>query len=73
MGHPNNLTMSRSYSPQSDSEQGIAKPVDIHDKVPATWKGKIWDTFDLPPAERKLLFKVDALLLTFASLGYFIK
>ncbi|KAL1407393.1 hypothetical protein Q8F55_006825 [Vanrija albida] len=38
-----------------------------------TWKGRLWDTFDLPPAERKLLNKVDALLLTFASLGYFLK
>jgi ACS family pantothenate transporter-like MFS transporter len=32
-----------------------------------TWKGRLWDTFDLPPAERKLLFKVDAVILTFAS------
>ncbi|WWD22599.1 hypothetical protein CI109_107092 [Kwoniella shandongensis] len=42
-----------------------------HTKV--TWKGRIWDTFDRPPAERKLLFKVDAVILTFASLGYFLK
>jgi ACS family pantothenate transporter-like MFS transporter len=35
-----------------------------------SWKGKIWDTFDLPPAERRLLFKVDAVILTFASVGY---
>ncbi|WVF67012.1 hypothetical protein IAT40_001755 [Kwoniella sp. CBS 6097] len=41
--------------------------------VKATWKGRIWDTFDLPPLERKLLFKVDAVMLTFASLGYFLK
>ncbi|WVR03027.1 hypothetical protein IAU60_000016 [Kwoniella sp. DSM 27419] len=32
-----------------------------------TWKGRIWDTFDRPPEERKLLFKVDAIILTFAS------
>lgn len=32
-----------------------------------TWKGAMWDTFDLPPKERKLLFKVDAVLLTLAS------
>lgn len=34
-----------------------------------TWKGKLWDTFDLPPAERRLLFKVDAVILTFASVS----
>jgi len=35
--------------------------------------GRTWDTFDLPPPERKLLAKVDAVILTLASLGYFIK
>jgi hypothetical protein len=65
--------MNRPYSPEGESGRGSVKPVDVHGTVRATWKGKIWDTFDLPPAERKLLFKVDALLLTFASLGYFIK
>jgi ACS family pantothenate transporter-like MFS transporter len=35
-----------------------------------TWKGALWDTFDAPRDERKLLFKLDAVLLTFASLGY---
>lgn len=49
------------------------KPVDIHETIKPTWKGRIWDTLDLPPAERKLMVKVDALLLTFASLGYFLK
>lgn len=34
-----------------------------------TWKGKIWDTFDLPPFERKMLFKVDAVLLTLLSVS----
>lgn len=57
----------------ADDVESLSKPIDIHDAVPVTWKGKIWDTFDLPRAERKLLFKVDALILTFASLGYFIK
>jgi hypothetical protein len=35
----------------------------------STWKGVIWDTFDLPPKERKLLFKVDAVILTLASVS----
>lgn len=37
------------------------------------WKSYLWDTFDKSPEERKFLFKLDAALLTFASLGYFIK
>lgn len=38
-----------------------------------TWRSYIWDTFDKSPEERKFLFKLDGILLTFASLGYFIK
>ncbi|KAF9641321.1 hypothetical protein BFW01_g681 [Lasiodiplodia theobromae] len=38
-----------------------------------TWKGVFWDTFDKSPEERKFLGKLDAALLSFASLGYFIK
>ncbi|KAK8205632.1 hypothetical protein M8818_004808 [Zalaria obscura] len=37
------------------------------------WQSYIWDTFDKSPEERRFLFKLDAALLTFASLGYFIK
>ncbi|KAK2026319.1 major facilitator superfamily transporter [Colletotrichum zoysiae] len=39
----------------------------------ATWKSYIWDTFDKSPEERRFLFKLDAVLMTLASLGYFIK
>ncbi|TYJ53786.1 hypothetical protein B9479_005546 [Cryptococcus floricola] len=45
----------------------------VEEPPKSTWKGKIWDTFDRPPLERKLLFKVDAIILTFASIGYFLK
>ncbi|KAL2793207.1 major facilitator superfamily domain-containing protein [Aspergillus keveii] len=38
-----------------------------------SWKGCLWDTFDKPPEERRFLFKLDAALLTFATLGYFVK
>ncbi|CAH0027228.1 unnamed protein product [Clonostachys rhizophaga] len=38
-----------------------------------TWKGYIWDTLDMPPAERRLLLKVDLTILTFGCLGTFIK
>lgn len=34
-----------------------------------TWKGVFWDTFDKSPEERKFLGKLDAALLSFASLG----
>ncbi|KIV93566.1 hypothetical protein PV10_04772 [Exophiala mesophila] len=42
-------------------------------KTTSTWKGYLWDTWDLPKEERWLLFKVDAFVLTFASIGYFLK
>lgn len=38
-----------------------------------TWKSYLWDTFDKSPKERRFLFKLDAVLMTLASLGYFIK
>ncbi|KAJ5813179.1 Major facilitator superfamily domain general substrate transporter [Penicillium robsamsonii] len=37
------------------------------------WVSYVWDTFDKSPEERRLLFKLDSAILTFASLGYFIK
>jgi len=33
------------------------------------WVSYIWDTFDKSPEERRLLFKLDSAVLTFASLG----
>ncbi|KAH6695775.1 pantothenate transporter liz1 [Plectosphaerella plurivora] len=45
----------------------------ILEKPVKTWRSYIWDTLDKSPAERKFLFKLDAILLTMASLGYFIK
>ncbi|KAL8286226.1 hypothetical protein RQP46_004714 [Phenoliferia psychrophenolica] len=54
-------------------EQDVAVLVVDQKKQKQSWLGYFWDTADLPPAERKLLFKVDASLLIFASLGYFIK
>lgn len=45
----------------------------VETKPKRTWRSYLWDTFDKSPEERKFLFKLDAALLTFASLGYFIK
>lgn len=41
----------------------------IPEKPKRKWQSYIWDTFDKSPEERKFLFKLDAALLTFASLG----
>ncbi|KAI0405268.1 MFS general substrate transporter [Xylaria palmicola] len=38
-----------------------------------TWRSYFWDTFDKSPEERRFLFKLDAVLLTLGSLGYFIR
>ncbi len=58
-----------SLSGQNDS--GAAEVVAQHHD--ATWKSYFWDTLNKSPEERWFLFKLDAVLLTFASLGYFLK
>ncbi|KAK7615587.1 pantothenate transporter [Phyllosticta paracitricarpa] len=45
----------------------------VKEDIKYDWRSAIWDTFNKSPEERKFLFKLDAALLTFASLGYFIK
>ncbi|CRK43860.1 hypothetical protein BN1723_016268 [Verticillium longisporum] len=61
------------------STDGTPSPTDagdlsiIQQKPKKTWKSYVWDTLDKSPEERKCLFKLDAVLLTMASLGYFIK
>ena len=37
------------------------------------WVSYIWDSLDKSPEERRFLFKLDSAVLTFATLGYFIK
>lgn len=59
-------------TPESDdaySSSGIT----VQSKPKRTWRSYLWDTFDKSPEERHFLFKLDAVILTFASLGYFIK
>ncbi|KAF2494610.1 allantoate permease [Lophium mytilinum] len=46
---------------------------EIEVKPIKTWKGYVWDTWELPKDQRWLLFKLDAFVLTFASIGYFLK
>ncbi|EPE06989.1 pantothenate transporter liz1 [Ophiostoma piceae UAMH 11346] len=45
----------------------------VSEKPKQTWRSNLWDTLDKSPEERKFLFKLDTIVLTFASLGYFIK
>ncbi|EFQ31072.1 major facilitator superfamily transporter [Colletotrichum graminicola] len=65
----------RSKSPTSvdkiETQPAVAELVQEQPKL--TWRSYIWDTLDKSPEERKFMFKLDAVILTFASLGYFIK
>jgi ACS family pantothenate transporter-like MFS transporter len=65
MGHTQN------YS-GADSIDTEAARADSKEKLvvkPPSWASYIWDTWDLPKNERWLLFKVDAFVLTFASVS----
>ncbi|OCT50064.1 Pantothenate transporter liz1 [Cladophialophora carrionii] len=53
------------------SEEDLSDPIQAKPK--RKWQSYIWDTLDKSPEERRLLFKLDAAVLTFATLGYFIK
>ncbi|KAJ6461022.1 major facilitator superfamily domain-containing protein [Mycena sanguinolenta] len=48
-------------------------PYPVDENLKPSWLGYLWDTADVGAHERRMLFKVDASLLLFASLGYFIK
>lgn len=69
--HPEHLVDSEIYT--SDTEANQISRENVVVKPLKTWKGYLWDTWELPPDQRWLLFKVDAFVLTFASLGYFLK
>ncbi len=53
---------------ESNVEHDVTREV-VQQKVKTKWTSYIWDTLDKSPQERKFLFKLDADLLTFASLG----
>ena len=40
----------------------------IRTKPKRKWQSYIWDTLDKSPEERRFLFKLDAAILTFATL-----
>ncbi|KAK1148123.1 hypothetical protein N8T08_010762 [Aspergillus melleus] len=61
-------------SPAAAEERAVDASSEVVQKSPKRkWVSYIWDTFDKSPEERRLLFKLDTAILTFASLGYFIK
>lgn len=49
-------------TPNGSQDTLVVKPI-------KTWRGYIWDTWELPKDQRWLLFKLDAFVLTFASVG----
>lgn len=69
--HPEQLVDTEIYTSDSEANQNSRENVVV--KPLKMWKGYLWDTWELPPDQRWLLFKVDAFVLTFASLGYFLK
>lgn len=64
-----------STSSQNNEKRSVEPAVvEVLQETPkSTWKSYLWDTFDKSPEERRFLFKLDAVLMTLASLGYFIK
>ncbi|KXJ96475.1 pantothenate transporter liz1 [Microdochium bolleyi] len=58
----------------ASSSDGDRPRTDIVAEAPKrTWKSNLWDSWDKPPEERRFLAKLDAVVITFATLGYFIK
>lgn len=55
----------------ADDDAAKLKVVQVVDqkRQNQSWYGYFWDTFDLSKEERRLLFKVDASLLLFASVS----
>jgi hypothetical protein len=60
----------RRYDRDTDNS---ATEYEESEKSGKSWKSYVWDTWELPKEQRWLLFKVDAFVLTFASIGYFLK
>lgn len=58
-------------SPKNRTDEAATEePTPVVQKtVKRKWVSYIWDTFDKSPEERRLLFKLDSAILTFASLG----
>ncbi|CAG7922067.1 unnamed protein product [Penicillium olsonii] len=73
MGKPRDVQAIAPRSQSIDADNVSGSDESSFTKPTKTWKSLVWDTWELPPKERWLLFKVDAFVLTFASIGYFLK
>lgn len=74
--HPSDIHSIDSESGRGDASSdgvGGTSQAQLAAQPIRTWRGYLWDTWELPPDQRKLLFKVDAFVLTFSSIGYFLK
>lgn len=58
-----------SASNDDTSDTSTRGNVPVAEVPKKTWRSYVWDTFDKSPEERRFLFKLDAVILTFASLG----
>ncbi|KAL2814676.1 major facilitator superfamily domain-containing protein [Aspergillus cavernicola] len=68
------IAMAASKAVVDERATVVANNTDVIQETPKRrWVSYVWDTFDKSPEERRLLTKLDAAILTFASLGYFIK
>ncbi|CAN8105286.1 unnamed protein product [Discula destructiva] len=72
--HAAPLADEKSHHHTLDSDDACSSSTVVVQAVPKrSWRSYFWDTLDKSPEERHFLFKVDAVILIFASLGYFIK
>ncbi|XHF98602.1 hypothetical protein AWENTII_002150 [Aspergillus wentii] len=55
--------------PIPESESNVDEPKTFRQRV----KDVLWDSLDYPPQERRLIFKIDFFILTWAGLAYFSK
>jgi ACS family pantothenate transporter-like MFS transporter len=67
MGQPKDL------STTVDNATVIIQSDEELKQKPRKWYYYLWDTLDKPKEERWFMFKLDAALLTFASLGTLLK
>lgn len=66
MGGPSNVSAD---SETADSPTELLRSSEEVKQKPRKWYYYVWDTLDKPKEERWFMFKLDAALLTFASLG----
>lgn len=68
MGHPPGPVAS-AYSLDTEAASPNVSQEKLYGKPIKGWKGYVWDTWELPKDQRWLMFKLDAFVLTFASVS----